>query len=113
MQAYHCVFAIGTFVSPWIAAPFILPDKEVTFNGTTNATSSPVHMAISDLSMWTVLDTLSKAEEESRVQYAFFIIGYSFGLIGGILGNLCHLGQKWSNSRQMWPRWIWSLQVNL
>lgn len=27
MQAYHCIFAIGTFVSPWVAAPFILPDQ--------------------------------------------------------------------------------------
>ena len=28
MQAYHCIFAVGTLISPWIAAPFILQDHK-------------------------------------------------------------------------------------
>ena len=78
MQAYHCVFAIGTFVSPWIAAPFILPDKDVKLNETTSTTTSSENINSSVLSNYTGLDTLQVPAEKSQVQYVFLIIGIYF-----------------------------------
>ena len=41
MQAFHCVFALGTFVAPWLAVPFISSDINVhtTDNDTTTISS--------------------------------------------------------------------------
>ena len=76
MQAYHCIFAIGTFVSPWIAAPFIIPDHK---NDALNSTQIPCteNSTENTLAVLTTIDDVHFAET-TRVQYSFLIIGVYF-----------------------------------
>ena len=93
MQAYHFIFAVGTIVSPWIAAPFILQDpRDVlnsteTFHVTSRTTASltslnPVYDSVSSLP--------TDPQEMTRIQYSYLIIGV-YCLISSIAFSFTYL----------------------
>ena len=86
MQSFHCVFALGTFVAPWLAAPFISSDTHTIDNETT--TVSFVSFQTEDNTMSvrnivnyeTITETTMKTPEigeelsESNVQSGFLVV---------------------------------------
>ena len=97
MQSFHCVFALGTFVAPWLAAPFISSDAYTIDNETT--TISPVSFLTEDNTMsvrnienyetiteTTNMKTLGIGEElyESNVHFTFVIIAVYEVLSSGL-----------------------------
>ena len=78
MQAFHCVFALGTFVAPWLAAPFISPALLTSPNETTTVSTVPDQNDLSDLKE-SNLETYTKVyvpeSYESNVYFTFLIVG--------------------------------------
>ena len=87
MQSFHCVFALGTFVAPWLAAPFISSDAYTIDNETTTISSVSFQtddntMSVRNIENYetitdtTNIKTLGIGEElhESNVHFTFLII---------------------------------------
>ena len=79
MQAYHCVFAIGTFIGPWVTKPFLAQVTTRVSNDTTLNTT-----------LQNVTGNITKQEEtftvtgESTIMYPFMIIGL-FYIANGVI----------------------------
>ena len=93
MQAYHFIFAVGTIVSPWIAAPFILQDQRDALNSTEtfHVTSTTTNFLTS---LNPVYDNVSSIpadpQEMTRVQYSYLTIGV-YCLISSIAFSFTYL----------------------
>ena len=69
MQAFHCVFGLGTFAAPWLAASFISQDIEMN-----NSTSSEAGTE-APLEFLTTEGTMAPKHEKSRVHFTYLIVG--------------------------------------
>ena len=87
MQAFHCVFALGTFVAPWLVVPFISSDMNVHKTDNDTSTISSVYFLAEHNTMSgrnqdnyeTITEkiTMKTHEEElseSNVQSAFLVV---------------------------------------
>ena len=84
MQSFHCVFALGTFVAPWLAAPFISSDMHTIDNDTTTTSSVSLQTEHDTLTVqnWENRETITEiinmkiGEEshESNVHFTFLIV---------------------------------------
>ena len=93
MQAYHFIFAVGTIVSPWIAAPFILQDQRDALNSTEtfHVTSTTTNFMTSLNPVYDNVNSIpADPQEMTRVQYSYLIIGV-YCLISSIAFSFTYL----------------------
>ena len=89
MQAYHFIFAVGTIVSPWIAAPFILQDQRDALNSTEtfHVTSTTTNFLTSLNPVYDNVNSIpADPQEMTRVQYSY-------------KNNHCSEGIRYANAR--------------
>ena len=68
MQSFHCVFALGTFAAPWLAAPFISTEVPVQSNATATMTNSTKRSQA-------INGKVETSRGESHVHFTFLVVG--------------------------------------
>ena len=74
MQSFHCVFALGTFAAPWLAAPFISAEVPVESNANATISNSTKRAQV-------INGTVETSRGESHVHFTFLIVG-TYSIIG-------------------------------
>ena len=86
MQSFHCVFALGTFAAPWLAAPFI--SSEILVESTANATTTN-----STKRAQAINETTEASRGESHVHFTFLIVG-AYSIIAAAFFVVSYLSHR-------------------
>lgn len=94
MQGFHGTFAIGTFIGPWLAKPFLAPTwYEPVFsnftNGSDGVTVSSIHENV------TRPVVMQRVYGESKAMYVYLIIGIYLFLSGIVYFVIFALTRKY------------------
>ncbi len=81
MQGFHCTFAIGTFVAPWIAKPFISVLGTVNNNSTNTETTTGLSVLHVENTK-NFNDTETEQLSDTQVHLAYLIVGAYIFLSG-------------------------------
>ena len=114
MLSFHCVFALGTFIAPWLAAPFISSDVHTIDNEITTISSvslQPEHDTTSvqnkdkreTITEIINMTTLRNGEEshESNVHFTFLIVAAYEILSSGLFVVSYIFHRKYSNVNEL------------
>ena len=86
MQSFHCVFALGTFAAPWLAAPFI--SSEILVESTANAT-----ITNSTKRAQAINETMEASRSEPHVHFTFLIVG-AYSIVAAAFFVISYLSHR-------------------